>query len=427
MRLNQLNIARTTATLGLLALFPGFLLYHYSIAQGWIPPFLGGLFGVAATAMTISAIALAPWLARRGLDGALVTATMVVLMIVYMTAWGTINAVFLREEAYSTPALLETYATMASWIATLFVGACFGFASRRAKKALVISSVLIVLVLLHAMWRFKSPLGPYLTFRGDDTATGITSYQGIGRSIVITSVFLSAMLSGIRARVGLLATGCLLLMLVGSRTDTFTLAAVTIAVVGLVTVRGRNLGLSVAAVIVAGLLYYFLAPFFLSTRNAEILNLATSSSWQAREELQVIALKVIHDNPIIGDFGYHHRIGGSGFYAHNALSAWTNFGLLGFLLYVGTIAYFAVLSLRKLLGDLDNPAWFAAFLLNAAALMQAVFAVPVFSPLPALGWGVALNALRSPLALGVEDVADDGSTMAIEDEPPFGLTPAPIT
>jgi hypothetical protein len=396
MRLKVHNISRVPALAGFLVLFPGFMVYHYSIAQGWIPPFLGGLFGIAAVATALVALVLSPWLARHELGAAMVPTALVGVWLWYTMFWSFANYEALHGAPYVGFAMAESAATVMNWIAMVFIGAFFTFDDRRTHRALVISTVCIMAVMLHAMVRFRSPLGPYITFTSVDDTAGVSSYQGIGRSVLITTIFLAASTRSTGARFAIFALGSVLLLLVGSRSDLFSLVLLTVAMIGLLMLRGANPLAILSTLAGCWVVFHFTAPLFLETRNAEILDLANSSSWQARQEMQAFALNVIREHPFMGEFGYHFRIGGSGFFAHNALSAWTNYGLLGFVLYLGLITWFTVVSLRHVfVPGGGNGAWFAAFQLNFVALIQAVSASPVFSPLPALGWGLAINAMRT--------------------------------
>lgn len=401
MRSNVFNISRTAANLGFLTLFPGFLLYHYAVAQSWIPPFLGGLFGSVEALLAVVALVLIPWIASEGLAGAVTPAAVVGVTMAYIALWSVVNYLFLQGETFAGIALWEAFSALAGWLAMLLVGACYPFDEPLPRRALAVAAVLMVLAFVHAMIRFRSPLGPYLTFSlGDDQDAGVASYQGIGRSVVVSAIVLAAGARTTRGRLLLLTGTSFLLVLLGSRTDLFTVLALIAAVVGLTMLRG-NLAAIVAVVVGAYVLYVVAGPIFLETRNAEIFDLASSTSWQARHDLEVRALGVIRDHPLLGDFGYHHRIGGTGYYAHNALSAWTNYGMLGFALYLGLIVYFLLASIRRVIAtDVRDSAWLAAMLLNLAALIQAALATPVFTPLPALGWGIALNAMRAQTGTG---------------------------
>lgn len=401
MRLDLLIISRRAATIGFLLLFPGFLLYHYAIANGWIPAFLGGLFGVVSLVLAVLAVILFPWILYRQSGAARLPTVFVTIVIAFFATWALVNYLFISEP-YGVPALRETAAAIGTWLATLFVGLFFTFRSPRTRRTVGVFSLMIVLALLHAMLRFKSPLGPYLTFSGADPDSAVSTYQAVGRSIVVTAIFFAAVVGHARYRIAVFAVAAFFLVLLGSRTDAFTLLALmTVVVLGTV-MRVSRPASSLSALLAGALFVHFTMPLFLQTRNAEILDLSSSSSWQARQELQTAALRVISDNPVLGTFGYHMRDGGAGFYAHNVLSAWTNFGLLGFILYLALLLYFVATSLWHLLRTNGvDPIWFTAFQLNLAALIQALFAQPVFALLPALGWGVALNAMRSSGSVAV--------------------------
>jgi hypothetical protein len=395
MTLNLTTVARRTANTGLVVLFPGFVLYHYVIAQHWLPPVLGGLFGIGSTLVAAIAIALIPWIVGRQLGGALGQGLFAAGMIGYLTLWTVINFVFVAGEAYATPAARQSLSTVLIWISLMFIGTFCVIERRPWTMALRVGGILIVLALLHSMVHFRSPLGPYLAFVANEEDSQFSTYQAIGRSIVVTSVCIAALTKRNRAKFLVFAAGTVALLLVGSRSDFFSLALLTAAVAARALYERRATlwaPVGIGAVLVMGLALW---PLFLQSRSAEVLDLSQSSSWQARRELQLSAIRVIETNPVFGDFGYYLRESGAGAYPHNALSAWTNFGFLGFVLYLSVIAYFAALSvMRWLRGSTHDPTWFAAAQINVVALIQALVASPVFAVIPALGWGLALNALR---------------------------------
>ena len=401
MRINLFRIAGATATAGFLALFPGYLLYHYAIAQDWIPAFLGGLFGSVSLLTAAVFAVLLPWIVTRPLRAAFMPAVFIGLAIAYIATWALVNFVFIRAEPYGTDALREAASSILIWLAMLFVGGFFSFDKPLTRRLLTVMAVLVVLSLVHAIFRFHSPLGPYLTFSGADPDAEQSSYQGIGRSLLVTAIFLSAVVGKTHYRLAIFALGSLLLLLVGSRSDLFTLIALTAVLAFQSAFAGTNRWSTIGAMVGCAILLYVASPLFFESRSAEIFDLSNSSSWQTRHDLQTTALRVIHDSPVFGAFGYHLKDGGAGWYAHNALSAWTNFGVVGFLFYIGLIIYFTLLSMGRVFGRAAaGPVWFAAFYLSLASLIQAIVASPVFSPLPALAWGVALNALRTN---GAED------------------------
>jgi hypothetical protein len=379
------------ATAGLLVLFPGFFLYHFAIANGWIPPFAGGLFAVVAIGLLAVFLPLIPWAILSQSRGATVQTAAVSCTVAYFVLWTTVHYLVIGRGTYAAVAATQALSALLLWVAMVFVGAFALPSTELLRKALPLFSLLIVLSLLYSMVENRTLLGPYMVVLSRDVDGGYSSYQGLGRSVIVTSILLAS-ISNPRFRAPIFICGAIAILSTGSRSDFFTLVLLTL-ILALVLKGAANR----AAVLVLFPIVMIAAwPIFLQSRFSEILDLSQSTSWQARTTLTSRALDVIRQSPILGDFGYHARELSVASYAHNALSAWAMFGLLGFLMYAGLIVYFTILSLRKVMATAGNhPLWFIAFFINLAVLIQGFAAASVFSVLPAFGWGIALNALRA--------------------------------
>jgi O-antigen ligase len=129
-----------------------------------------------------------------------------------------------------------------------------------------------------------------------------------------------------------------------------------------------------------------------SSRQMQVLDLDKASSWIGRQKLQQVALEQIKENPITGKYAGHYYAGGPGSYSHNALSAWVNYGFIGFCAYLGLIVYCFAASFLSLKGRQANPEERnLAFAVNFLCLLLVIVAKPVFWSMPALGWGIVLN------------------------------------
>ena len=138
------------------------------------------------------------------------------------------------------------------------------------------------------------------------------------------------------------------------------------------------------------------------SRQFEVLDISSSKSWTGRLALQKIALGQIAETPVLGKFGGHvltedtgqFTTGYAGRYAHNALSAWVTYGLVGFLLYVSLTLYGFLASARQIILKRRNTLhWMFAFMLNFVCLLLIIASKSVYWPLPALAWGIVINAL----------------------------------
>lgn len=387
------GVSQSSAALGFVLLFPGFALYHYFAASGWIPLFLGGLFGNVALAITILCLLLSFWLLRARVWGGLAQARFFLVSWVFFMAWTGVGYASVASEPYGGPALREALSSLTIWLAVFFVGSFYPIGARAQQLLLRGSALLLAAMIIHAIVVHESLLGPLQVFL-PGSALRISTYQGVGRSIMVTAIVLSALYPQSWKQLAILSLAVVALLALGSRSHLFTTLALLVAILFLAALRARRRAALVAFTLVAAAGVWFGWSAFLDTRAAEILDLSRSTSWQGRLEVQAIALDVIRKSPVLGEFGYHFREIGAGGYAHNALSAWAEFGLVGFVLFCVLIVYFTALSLKKLLSrDTATALWRVAFGLNMASAVLAVASEPVFSAVPALGWGFAVNAL----------------------------------
>lgn len=389
------RMVERVAFAGFLVLFPGFVVYHYAVAAGLMPAFLGGLFGIVSLLMAVAAVAMAGWLLGRDAWGGLHQAQFVLLALAFFVVWSLVAYLTLGSAPYASAALVESLGTIVLWFAAFFV-ASFCRIEGRARRLIFFAGVAAVVgALLAAMVEYRSLLGPLLLFGGEpDADQQVSTYQGVGRSVLVAAMMLAAMTHVYWRQLVVLVCATVLLTGLGSRAHLFTAALLFMLVLAISLLRARRRGGPIVLLLVAATGVYAGWSMFLETRAGEIVDLASSTSWGMRLEVQALALQVVSDHPLLGDFGYHLREVGPGGYAHNALSAWPQFGLFGFLLYGGLIGYFAWLSIVRVLSVSGaTAAWRMAMMVNFAALVLAVTSEPVFSVLPALGWGFAVNAL----------------------------------
>jgi len=384
------------ADAGLLLLFPAFVLYHYSVASGWLPAFAGGLFGPSAALMAVFglvhvAISAPGWKHRAPL-----LELAFIALVSYIVLW-TFAAVALGgHRSYTDAAVTEALTTVAIWLAAFFIGARISMRERRNWRLLSLLAAIIAVCFVHAVAVHGSFVGPLLTFQGDaGLADAGTTYQGIGRAILVVAIVLSVLRVGFLSQLSVLWVATVALMALGSRAHLFAILLLMALHVLVLGFRRRNLLAGVLALLAAGGAGFAGWEIFLDTRAAEILELATSTSWQERLFASDEAVRVIREDPFLGAFGYHWADRSAG-YAHNLLSAWAGFGGVAFALVLGMMVYaLAVSATRVLLAEQPSAAWRMAFQFNAVALLLAIASEPIYaSVFPALGWGCTVAALR---------------------------------
>jgi len=382
---------------GFLLLFPVFVLYHYAVATGWVPAFLGGMFGISAvlvslfgllymaTSMTV-AHGTPPLLERAFL-----------FFVVYLALWTVAASLLAASRAYTGPAVAEALATLLIWMAAFFIGARLPLRALRSWPSLLLLVALIGLCFGHAVYSHGSFVGPFLVFQGEAEAQDVHStYQGVGRAILVIAVVISSLPHRIWAQLCVLGLAAVALLALGSREHLFAILLLILLQVLLFGFRRRNIWTGVVAVVILSGAVYAASDLFLNTRAAEIFSLGQSTSWQARIAANEEAIQVIEEDPFFGAFGYHWADQSAG-YAHNLLSAWAGFGGVAFAIYLGMMLYALAVSAGRVVSLRNCPAiWKVALQFNVVALLLGLAAEPIYaSVFPALGWGFAVSALRS--------------------------------
>ena len=385
------GVSHAVANFTFFALFPGFFVYHALLAMGLMPAYFGGLIGNVSMLIAAYCVFLSFWLLRSEFWGGLNASRLFVFAWGFYALWGAVGALVVVGESYGYWSVREVIAMLVYWLTMFFVGSFFRLDGWLSKTAFVVITLSVVTCLLMSVLIYASLLGPLMLFSPDpDAEIESSTYQGAGRSIAITGVVAAAYVPGQWRQLGILALSLIVLLSVGSRVYVVAGAAALAFWVCVAAVRHKQHVALALFVGFAATVGYSVREFFVETRAGELLDLAGSASWQDRLQVQSLAFKAINSSPLLGDFGYHIREMGPGGYAHNALSAWPEFGLLGFLLYVGLIAFFALTAFRRMFST--DPRWQAAVGLNVVTLVV-VLGEPVFSLVPALGWGFVVNAL----------------------------------
>ena len=391
------------AEIGLLLLFPVFILYHYSVASGWLPAFAGGLFGASAAFVAVFGLVhlgtSVPGYKRR----VPLLEISFAALVIYLVLWTFAAAMLAGHRSYSGAAVAEALSTVAIWLASYFTGVRVRLREGAGLHLLSLLSLLATAILacfVHAIVVYGSLVGPFLTFQGDaGIAGGSTTYQGVGRAVLVIAVVMSAAHRSFIAQLSCLGVAAAVLMTLGSRAHLFALLLLIALHILVFGFRRRNLMAGILALIAAAGTGMAAWGIFLDTRAAEIFELATSTSWQERLFAGGEAVRVIRESPFFGAFGYHWADRSAG-YAHNLLSAWAGFGGISFLMFLCMMLYaLAVSATRVLLSERPSAEWRVAFQFNVVALLLAIASEPIYaSVFPALGWGFTVAAMRGERA-----------------------------
>lgn len=379
----QTHPARMLGGLAMLVLYPGFFFYHFGVALGWYGLFLGGMFGISLLALlpllmigTGSFIAYHPSIMRHP------TTVMFVALVLWAVTWLGIN-VWIEPEH---PGHSELATTVALWVGVFSVGLLLPLQSSFFKKA-----VWVVWAAMCALSFSVVDVGQLQTTVGQQSE-GVATYQQLARSMVVVGIFVVATTPRMLIRIFVATVSIVALFLLGGRSELYGFVAafaVTEYLVNRRSILGQAmLGLGIFAALVTAAANIRILQ---SSRQLEILNLAESTSWTAREYYRQNAVAQISESPLFGIYAGHLNFGNGG-YSHNALSSWVSLGFPGFVFYVGLNILCFWISVRALAADPQSQSARMAAMLNLISLLLITLAKPVFWEMPALAWGTAIIA-----------------------------------
>ena len=361
-----MNNSRTIEPLGIICftfLFPGFYFYNFALGQGVAAPFLSGYF--APVALCLFLLIIRRW-SRPGIMCTVNKATAFFFFILFLT--------LVRSAVdYSSQNSLEEN-SFSIWLAqgALYMALFYFvalFVSLPSKYQIpLIATLVLMCVCAYTTYsvsgRFEFPNSQYNNH--------ISSYQGTGRSILVSAFMAFALSKSFYARAFVFYVAVLALFFNGSRSEFVFFVTSSLA---LETLQYHFRALRfIFPIAFACLAIYLIGGGQSSRILALVISPDSSASLIARGEYTAIAWDSISQSPIVGapgDYVAKHGIGG---YAHNLLSAWVNLGLLGILSYIAALWAIArkLLSTRQAHGL--SAQWSMTFLLFATTVIGFVFA-----------------------------------------------------
>lgn len=341
-----------------LALFPGFFFYNYLVANGYLEPVLGGYFGITAVALSPFAglIYIRQLLSKRitlnRLD------KMFLALMLYIISVATFHYINGNQMSVDIDLFQSSMATVLFNIILYLIARTVDLKSQSLQTAISASFVAMsVLIFINV-----SDRGMYQINIDPNAIDSVSTYQGLGRSLSVASIFALAMARSKFAFfvIGLLSFAALFFN--GARSELVgTIVALFFMMI--IKFKIRQLVLIVVALVLGAVLILPYLPIELIEKNRvfELMRLDDSSSALARSELMHEALRTIAAHPIFGDYGSYAYTSGVGSYSHNLLSAWVDLGIFGFVFYTACFLAMGTVIINKFRyrGVMNSPFVFA--------------------------------------------------------------------
>jgi hypothetical protein len=362
-----------------LLLFPGFFFYQTLLGLGAIGAVLGGYFSIVAVPMTVPLVWLFIDAAKRN-DNYLVKLDFYFfLFILYYSI-----VIAANFAGGADRAIVQRYALSMTFCLNIYII----FRMMDLNDRAFVAAVAFSLIAMSVITIYFS-IGGFFYLRNLDEATNpdsLASYQGFARSYIYTFLILISVVRFIGFRLLLYGLAIVSLFLNGARSE-FSGVLFLIPIIELHHARHKLYSIGVVFL----LLIWFAANaeaivnMLPDNRILQLFDVSHSSSGVAREQLSSDAWHTITENPIFGDFGSY----ADGYYAHNILCAWVDFGVFGLVLLAALLVWPAVrlfadgYFLRKQSGD---------FVLSCSFVCLAILWVLTAKSVPDMSVGAALGA-----------------------------------
>jgi hypothetical protein len=379
-----------------------FILYNIILCFTTLPPFFGGFYTLFSIFFLIFFIPIYWNFFKTSRQVNHVYLNLVILWFLYIIVFTLSH--FAIDPANSNHDVVKQSLQLALLTLLLMLtGAYFSF-DKQMKNAFVIFHFLLFIATVgFALYKHHD------VFFGDyaiifDKKAYLSGRQAYARVEIITLFLLLSFLKNKTLKFLIYFTGMIALYVIGSRSEMmafFLVMGFYYLIQGGWALKNKielNKKTIIRTILVGAVICTTLLVLFLvvpKSKNQDIFHITSSTSYQERAVLNHLAMETIKDHPIAGKFGDHTRYNGNiGGYAHNILSAWVNYGLFGFILYLVIILSSFKLALRQLIiSKFQNPYDKFSFLLNTNTFVLIFIAKSIFWILPALGWGVLIKRL----------------------------------
>lgn len=377
-------------------LYIGFVLYNVLVGYGYFPAFFGGYFGLFTL---LHLLFLLPFVFFSNINrlshNGLVFLAGLVLYILYTSSIAVYcyfvggPDVRLGVEQHFVYVL-----TLLSSVA-LFYGA--DFYGKKTKMFMFLWLLVSFLFLILYIVSSGKPMFYMRDIASIEDVTAISTYQGFSRSFLVVGFVLLAASFGVRQYLILCAVLVFVLFVLGSRSEfvafLFSSGLFFISFLRYRTTYLKLLFFALPFFLFVFLMYEDVVSYFQQSRIFQLIDIGAASSWQVRGELQAIAINQLTDNPFFGFFAGHIlATGSSGGYAHNILSAWVNYGLLPFFLYVLLTSFPFVWSAHQVFLKKNVSKWMIlCFFMSSASMLLLIFTKSVFWFFPGFAFGLYLR------------------------------------
>lgn len=381
------------SNISFLVLYPGFIIYNLLVGYGFIPAFLGGYFGIISFSYLLFAsvfVIVKPVLLLTKIGYYYLFFIFSLFFISSITA---LYSIGFNYEYYVQLAFRQYLESSILLLSTIAIS--FGV---NINSKVLIRGVSIFVFCVFLFFSFyviitkKSMF--YMLSITEGAKDGLSTYQGYGRTFLVTGLLLLAVVKKDIIYSLLAIIIAFILFVNGSRSELIAFIF-SLFLYSLYYYKSSRTLFLLLFIFLGGIFLYFSGGYeqMAGSRVFQLTNISEASSWQGRKALQSMALQQLSINPIWGIFGGHIlATGTAGGYAHNVFSAWVNYGVIYFILYLILVCWPLVSTTISLFIKKENSSQLKfCFLISSSVVLLILTAKSVFWFLPGFAFGSYLR------------------------------------
>lgn len=411
-----LEVGQKGAAFFLFAAFPGFFFYHLLAAFGAIPLFLGG--GATAISLMGSLVLVVPAIIIFKARTKDVSVYLFALFVAVVLGYSLFMYFFGVEHQRDRVVFTENLKLIVGLVFLFSVGYLIPTSDAMNRALVFVLAFIMIFVVLFADYSSNTFIPSMM--RG--APEGISDYQGLATAVAVVAVLALTTATRPFAAAFVIGSGAVCLFLISARGEITAFALVVLGWCAFMiwTRRFRAAGLGLAVYLLANAtmlavptVALFAEKSFNSQTSVTVtgstgetafsdetafyanqrqLEFFTGESESAEIRLKTIttAFQRVSQSPLVGDYaGQVRDFGEFGYYAHNMVSAWQQFGLIGFSIYAALcVMPFAAGTWLVFFEGRGDRAALSLLLFGGFTFALVLGVKSVYWPLPALAWGL---------------------------------------
>lgn len=323
--------------------FPGLFLYNFLVSTGSIGAILPGGGAGFITALTLPVFFMQYLNSKRFI---LVFSRLEIIFLSIIIFSLLASAIYL-SLGIPKQLTLEMFSRSTGNLLVLLLYFLAAFSlnmySRIFMNVIVISFLVIsALIVFNVNWEYGllSISAGYANQYNVDENVTIATYQFYARLYAPLSILVISIMSSFFKKLLLIILSIFCMVFIGARTEMLLMILVfplyyfimNFARTSKILIMISFFVISIGFVVVFS--DDFIGYISLNSRLSTLVELSSDGSLNERDKALQFSIGEIIESPFFGNYGSYTSYGGLGYYPHNILSAWHNYGILGFSQYL---------------------------------------------------------------------------------------------